>query len=191
MFSEFRRRLTYANVAATVALVLAMSGFAVAAIPGPDGVIHGCYQKTKGTLRVATKCSKSEKAIAWNQKGPQGLQGIQGIQGIQGTQGVPGTPATKLWAVVDENSAIVRSSGGVTINRTNAGLYRLTFPQNVTQCAAVVSLGATSVGNNLQPGEAAASASGGNIGTNVVSVATFNDAGTSFLDKPFDVAVFC
>ena len=97
-----RERLTYANVVATAALVLAMGGGAYAAIssiPGPDGVIHGCYAKKGGGLRLVgagAKCAKGERAIAFNQRGPQGttgtqgLQGVQGLQGAAGAQGVPG-----------------------------------------------------------------------------------------------------
>jgi hypothetical protein len=82
--------VTYANVAATIALVVAVSGVAAAAIPGSNGVIHGCYQKKGGSLRVisaARHCPGSQKAIAWNQSGPRGLQGVQGMQGIQGVPG--------------------------------------------------------------------------------------------------------
>jgi hypothetical protein len=67
-------------------------------IPGPDGVIHSCYNaggNPAGSLRVidpatGAACSKNEKALNFNQTGPQGPQGIQGVQGDQGIQGVPG-----------------------------------------------------------------------------------------------------
>jgi len=67
-------------------------------IPGPDGVIHACYNaigNPVGTVRVidpatGATCSKNERALNFNQTGPQGPQGIQGIQGIPGTDGVDG-----------------------------------------------------------------------------------------------------
>ena len=52
MLSRFSPRLTYANVAATLALVLAMGGSGYAAInsiPGPGGLIHGCDGKHGGS----------------------------------------------------------------------------------------------------------------------------------------------
>jgi hypothetical protein len=79
-----------------VALVAAGS-FAAAAssIPDDGGVIHGCYQKNKGSVRVvqsAAECNPSEVLISWNQKGPKGDKGDKGEQGIQGEQGLQGVP---------------------------------------------------------------------------------------------------
>lgn len=76
MFSTRRPRLSYANVAATVALVVAVAGTAVASIPAPGGVIKGCYKKNGGGLRVidsSKKCSGSEKPLKWNSKGRSGI----------------------------------------------------------------------------------------------------------------------
>jgi hypothetical protein len=91
LLARFRPRITYANVTATLALVLATGGGAYAAvssIPGSDGVIRGCYQKKKGNLRLVRagkKCSKGEKAIAFNQRGRQGVPGPQGPAGTPDT----------------------------------------------------------------------------------------------------------
>ena len=71
MFSRLKPRLTYANVVVTLALILATTGFAAAAIPSAGGAIHGCYQKRTGLLRVigaGKRCSKGEKPISWNQQ---------------------------------------------------------------------------------------------------------------------------
>src|SRR5580700_5065884 len=44
---------SYANVAATLALVFAMTGGAYAALaPAQGGAVHACYQKRGGALRV-------------------------------------------------------------------------------------------------------------------------------------------
>jgi Collagen triple helix repeat (20 copies) len=100
MLERFRGALTFANVTAVVALVFAMGGgaFAITSIPGRNGVIHGCYQKRTGTLRVMAagkRCRRSEKAIAWNQKGAQGQPGVQGIQGQPGPKGDAGLAGPK------------------------------------------------------------------------------------------------
>jgi hypothetical protein len=95
---RFRPRLTYANVMSTLAVFVTLGGGAYAAvssIPGRDGVIHGCYHKGRGNLRLVPahkKCAKSEKAIAFNQKGPQGLPGARGVRGFQGFRGIVGSP---------------------------------------------------------------------------------------------------
>jgi Collagen triple helix repeat (20 copies) len=81
--------------------LLAVVGVGYAAIPDSNGVIHGCYApKASGALRVidvatGSKCLKNEKALDFNQTGPQGPKGDPGAPGQQGTpgpQGVPGTP---------------------------------------------------------------------------------------------------
>ena len=86
-----RYRPSPAMVVASLALLVALGGVAFASIPGPGGTVKGCYSKSTGALRVIDSkksCSrKRERALSWNQRGPQGLQGLQGIQGIQGVNG--------------------------------------------------------------------------------------------------------
>jgi hypothetical protein len=134
---KLRSRLTYANVGVTVALVLAGTGLAVASSPGRGAVISTCYRASGGGLRVidtarkgsAGNCSKKEKALSWNQQGPQGVRGVpglqgtpgvQGAQGLQGVQGMPGptfgvmtvgTGAPNPPANPDESSASARNVG--------------------------------------------------------------------------------
>jgi hypothetical protein len=84
----------------TIAVFCALGGvaFAAGAIPGAGHVIHSCYQRAQGNLRVVpagTRCSTSERALAFNQigrRGPQGAQGPQGQPGQPGTNGQSGTP---------------------------------------------------------------------------------------------------
>jgi hypothetical protein len=103
--NRIRARLSYANVAATLALFITLGGsgaYAITSIPGSDGVIHGCYQEKKGTLRIVkagAKCLRSEKAITWNQTGPMvqpGLQGAKGDTGATGAQGGQGQAGQDL-----------------------------------------------------------------------------------------------
>lgn len=94
-----RRDLVAAVVGAIVATALT-GGVAFATIPDGGGVIHACYSKSGGALRVfdagVTSCGKSETALDWNMKGaagptgPQGLQGPQGPAGPQGPKGEQG-----------------------------------------------------------------------------------------------------
>jgi hypothetical protein len=91
MVGRIGRHLTYANVTATLALVIAFGGGAYAAvnaIPGPNKVIHGCYARRGGALRLVAaghKCSKHEHAISFNQQGPRGVAGVAGQTGPSGT----------------------------------------------------------------------------------------------------------
>lgn len=74
----------------------AAAGIAYASIPDTAGVIHGCYQKNAGLLRVidpsTDSCRSSEVALSWNQKGPAGAPGAPGPAGAQGPIGPTGGP---------------------------------------------------------------------------------------------------
>src|SRR5690242_6490158 len=66
------------------AVLVALGGVALAAIPDSDGTIHACYQKRSGALRVVEStgdCRAGERAIDWNQRGPTGATGPQGATG--------------------------------------------------------------------------------------------------------------
>jgi hypothetical protein len=80
-------------IAAGAALLVA-AGVAYATIPGPDGVIHGCYARSGGSLRVidasVTNCKSTETSLDWNVQGPQGPAGPPGSQGATGPQGPQG-----------------------------------------------------------------------------------------------------
>ena len=73
---------------------LAGTGIAYASIPGPDAVIHGCYNTTNGILRVVDSakitCAKGEKQIQWSQTGAQGPAGPPGVDGTDGKDGTTG-----------------------------------------------------------------------------------------------------
>jgi hypothetical protein len=92
-------RVTYPNVAATICLVSVAGAITASAFGAFDRAaapakITACAAKkgsTKGLLRLATKCKKSEKKVVWNAKGPAGPQGFPGAQGQPGTAGVDAT----------------------------------------------------------------------------------------------------
>ena len=81
-----------AVIVAIVAVFVAASGLAVAAIPSRNGVIHACYKKKGGALRAVSggKCPKGSRALAWNQRGLTGGRGATGPPGSTGPQGTPG-----------------------------------------------------------------------------------------------------
>jgi hypothetical protein len=88
VLSRLRPHLTYANVGVTMLFVLAGTGWAVAAIPGPGGVVNACFNKRTGTLRVIDSkrhCTRRERAIGWNQQGRPGVTGAAGKQGNPGS----------------------------------------------------------------------------------------------------------
>jgi hypothetical protein len=77
------RGISPSMAVALLALVIAVGGVAVASIPGPDGVIQGCYDNSTGALSVIDPaagrgCPPGATALSWNQTGPQGPQGPPG-----------------------------------------------------------------------------------------------------------------
>ena len=57
------------------ALMIALGGAAFAAIPDSGGMIHGCYLKNNGNLRVvdaAGDCKPSERPVSWRAGAPAG-----------------------------------------------------------------------------------------------------------------------
>lgn len=99
-----RRRLRrFPLVLAVAAAFLAVAGgVAYATIPDSNGVINACYDKQSGLLRVFDAqtgtpkgCGTNERALTWNQTGPQGLPGPQGAQGAPGPQGAQGAAGPK------------------------------------------------------------------------------------------------
>src|SRR5215212_7533931 len=93
-----RQPLTFGHAAALLVVVAVVAGgtFAIAAIPGPDGLIKGCVKKSgarKGAVRVIDHnkaCSSRERTLSWNQQGQQGQQGEPGTPGAAGAPGTPG-----------------------------------------------------------------------------------------------------
>jgi len=88
-------------IAAAVAAVAAGSA-AFAAIPDSNGVIHACYDKQSGQVRIYDSqtnlpkgCGPKETALSWNQQGAQGIPGPQGPKGDKGDPGEPGPPGPK------------------------------------------------------------------------------------------------
>jgi uncharacterized protein YjbI with pentapeptide repeats len=83
-----RRPLLLATASVAAALAMTTAAFAgmPMRIPDANGVIHGCYGKSSGSLRVTdSSCNKGEKALSWNRRGPKGDTGAQGPPGRNGT----------------------------------------------------------------------------------------------------------
>jgi hypothetical protein len=158
-----RRHLSYANVASTLALVFAMGGGAYAALsPVHNGVIHTCYRTGNGTLRVVragARCTRRERALAFNQRGPVGPRGATGPQGRTGKTGAAGKTGRAGTAGRSVTSATLGvgnascPSGGSSFT----GVSGTTFACNgiATALASVDSSGALAASRNVsavQPG---------------------------------------
>ena len=77
---------------ALVALVLAASGGAYAAVKSSSPTISACVHHKGGGLYVAHRCARHDARLRWDVTGPPGRQGTQGVMGLQGPAGQPGGP---------------------------------------------------------------------------------------------------
>ncbi len=112
---QIKTRIGYANVAATMALVLAMCGGAYAASGGfsSGGTLHACANG-EGVIRLVKPgkhCKKGQTPVAWNQTGPKGATGAAGATGPAGANGKEGPlgPSAGFQAYKDDAGAF----GGV------------------------------------------------------------------------------
>ncbi len=214
MLGDLRGRRAIGYIAVALATALVTSGGWALAAPNAR-TIRACANRRTGALRLARRCHRRrERAVSWNVRGPQGPAGAHGVAGRQGSRGprgvrgaagargpagargaagAPGAPAVRLFAQVDENGDLVRSSGGVTVTSPSAGMYRLVFPQSVAQCSAIASIGATTTSNDLQQGEISANTAGAGFSNSTIEVATFDPTAPppNFAPLPFSVLVVC
>jgi hypothetical protein len=110
MLAKIRKRITYTNVAMTMALVLAMSGGAYAAgkiiITSTKQISPSVIKKLAGKTGAKGAAGPQgpsgpagpagpagpQGTNGTGSKGEQGIQGIQGEKGEKGPKGVPGNP---------------------------------------------------------------------------------------------------
>src|SRR5215208_428011 len=84
---------------------------------------------------------------AQGSQGPTGATGVQGAQGqtgatgAQGAQGVPGQPASNLFVAVDADGTLLKNSGATELSRSSAGIYRIGFGANITNCVYLATAG--------------------------------------------------
>jgi len=172
--------LSPALVVAIAALVVALGGVAYATIPDSGGVIHGCYLKANGSLRVidpsaGEKCTKREAAIQWSQTGPKGPPGSTGATGPAGP------PATSLWAVVGPDGSLLGGSNVTSAYSFSPGNYEVTFNRDVTTCGAIATINGNVGDINTHIN---------NPGAGTVYVGTNSGAGPGEA-MGFTLAVFC
>jgi hypothetical protein len=116
-----RQRMTSrgASAALASALTLLVVGGSYAIASG-GGQIHACASKRNGMLRLAKHCTKKEKGVSWNARGPKGAMGATGATGANGPPGGQGVTGPRGSAgatnVVERaNSGTIPANGDITI----------------------------------------------------------------------------
>jgi hypothetical protein len=219
-------------IAAAVVAFAAVGGIAYATIPDSGAVIHGCYTKSTGTIRVidssVTNCKSGETSLNWNQTGPAGPLGPAGPAGQPGPAGLAGAPgstgpagpigqpgpagpagapgstgpagpagpagaaANGLWAVVNNDGTLRQGSHVVSTTRVGERQFGVTFDQDVSTCAYVVTQRPpdgqfdNGVGTIYE-----ATAKGFGDSDRVEVFATLADGSSTSQSPNFSLAVFC
>jgi hypothetical protein len=163
-----RRRFTYANVAATLALVFSMSGGALAA---NNYLLASTNQDTPGVLKLAQNAGatsvegrgnegdqgnggKGGKAGPTGPTGPTGATGEAGKEGKAGATGPTGATGeagkegagTALWARVKKDGTLAKGSGVVSSKEDEfEGEYDVVFNRDVSACAYEATIGSAVV----------------------------------------------
>jgi hypothetical protein len=187
-------RFVRGNAIAMLALFIALTGTTYAASTGLIGKnTVASPQVVNGSLQTKDLSAKARTALKGNRglrglTGAKGATGAAGAQGVKGDKGDAGTPATKLWAVVNADGTLLRSSGGVSVSGAN--YYNVTFPQPVNNCAYSVTIGrsgaAFSNGGQVEADEFVSNG----FSTSSILVRTYDSAGAA-AQKKFSLVVFC
>jgi hypothetical protein len=177
------RRPSPALAISALALGISLGGTGYAAVVLPAGSV-GTAQLKNGAV-VGTKV-KSHSLVAANFRPGALPKGDAGPIGLPGPVGPKGDPAAKAWAVVrGSDGGIVKQSGGITgAKPAGQGLYTLTFPQAVADCAPVVTVSSTTT----KPEEGFAAAA--TAAPTQLAIQTSNQFG-GHEDRTFSIALFC
>jgi hypothetical protein len=107
-------RKAFTIIALCFATFLALGGVAFASIPGPDGLIHGCYRNTSGDMRVIDSeetCQSNETPLNWDQTDTQ-RELVYHVDGLTGT--IPAGTIRAATAICPSGTQVV--SGGFIVN---------------------------------------------------------------------------
>jgi hypothetical protein len=175
MIGWLRERLTYANVASTIALVLALGGTSYAAITLPRNSV--------GSEQVRSRAIKSRHVENGSLR--LGDLGAGAQRALRGKEGPAGPPAAKYFAAVGAGGTFIRGNathGGHTVG--GSGAYTVGFAQHVSGCAYSATLGTTD-GSSTPAGRITVTDLNG-----IVGVQTYGPDGNP-ADLPFHLIVAC
>jgi hypothetical protein len=144
MFSSVCRRLTYANVMVTFALVFAMSGGAYAA---SKYLVSSTKQISPKVLRALKgKAGPAGKAGAPGTQGPAGPAGAKGENGVAGTNGANGKDGVSVTSSVESKGANCKE-GGSKFVAASGTTYACNGENGQTGFTTTLPSGATEQGN--------------------------------------------
>jgi hypothetical protein len=175
------KHLSYANVTATLALVVALGGSSYAALSLPRNSV-GHRQIQPGAVRSREVKNRSLGVTDLSLPARSALHGQQGVPGPAG----PAGPAAIEYFAAFKSSG-VKSAGNSTYGGSAGaiGSYKVGFARSVAGCAYTATLGTTDT-TTVPAGRIT-------VGVNPdgsVAVYTYDASGTP-TDLPFHVLVAC
>ena len=194
---NYLRRPSPALILAIAALVLALTGSAVAA---KRYLITNTNQISPAVLKQLAKMAGTQsKAGAPGLPGAAGAAGAAGAQGEagkNGERGVAGPGAVVYWAVVNPGGTLARHGTsaaeveelGEGTTEEKEGTYVVKFDTDVSQCAYEAAIGLSGAESTANPGFATVVAR--TAEPRGVLVQTYDPSGAR-VSKGFHLAVFC
>ncbi len=203
---------SYANVTATLALIVALGGTSYAAVTLPRNSVDTTQIRnnavtaskikanavTSGKVRDGALLRRDFKAgeLSAGPAGPQGLVGPRGPAGAKGDKGDRGdagaSPVTRF-ARVNSSTELIAGSPGTTVaaDPGEAAWTRVTFDRDVSSCTISSMAGAVDGSNTVITRQANAESMAFSAGSaNEVRVIVTDTAG-SFVTSSFHLLVYC
>jgi hypothetical protein len=178
------KRLSYANVTATVALIVALGGTSYAALILPRDSV-GPRQLRAGAVRSREVKNRSLNLGDLNKTAVGFLRGQQGVAGPAGPPGPAGAAAIEYFAAMKANGDRVAGNSTFGGSGQAIGTFKVGFPRSVAGCAYTATLGTTDTATT-PPGRITVGANSDGS----VAVYTYDAAGSP-ADLPFHVLVAC
>jgi hypothetical protein len=180
--TRFRPRLTYANVAASLALFVALGGTGYAALQLPRNSV-GAKEIRRGAVRSAEIRNRAVKLR------DIGVRTRARLRGQEGPAGPTGPSGTTFRAAISSGGAAVLGNATSAAHQGGTNVYTIEFGRDVSACIYSAVLAAVQVGPQLEqpPAGRITVASGGG---NKVVVNTFNVDGSA-AEAPFHVTASC
>lgn len=195
---KFRSRLTYANVASSLALFLAISGgtaFAATQITSSQ-IRNGAVTNSKlGSSAVTGAKVKNGSLTSSDFASGTLLTGPAGATGPAGPAGAAGA-GSSMNGVVSPEGTLVYGSGVAAVSPNGAGVYTITFNQNVATCPVVATIGGYQIGGVTASGSFGGTVSVQPAGNNSATAATqilfiTRNLSGATTPEPFHFAVMC
>ena len=180
MIRRAANHLSYANVTATVALVVALGGTSYAAITLPRNSV-GTRQLRPGAVRSQDVKNGTLRTVDFSRSARNGLAGPTGPAGPHGPAG---PAAAKFSAAVSSTGRLVRGNATSGGSAGTTGSYIVGFSDSVSNCVYSATLGSTD-NSSVVAGRITVRDEGGRVG-----VQTY-DAGGAPADLPFHLLVSC